>query len=77
MSEKKDNKVPSALMAMAWVLVLGGLAPMLDGTMVNIAIPHLVSTFHTSLSHVQWIASAYLLTHGNCDSIFRMAIKPL
>ncbi|MBU7450233.1 MDR family MFS transporter [Leuconostoc citreum] len=64
MSEKKDNKVPSALMAMAWVLVLGGLAPMLDGTMVNIAIPHLVSTFHTSLSHVQWIASAYLLTMG-------------
>ncbi|MFH0349116.1 MFS transporter [Leuconostoc citreum] len=37
---------------------------MLDGTMVNIAIPHLVSTFHTSLSHVQWIASAYLLTMG-------------
>ncbi len=64
MSEKNNSKVPSNLMAMAWILVLGGLAPMLDGTMVNIAIPHLVNTFHTTLSNVQWVASAYLLTMG-------------
>ena len=64
MSEQTKGKVPHTLMSMTWVLVLGALAPMLDGTMVNIAIPHLVSTFHTTLSHVQWIASAYLLTMG-------------
>ncbi|CAM3116745.1 MDR family MFS transporter [Leuconostoc rapi] len=64
MSNQKKNKVPQNLMTMAWILVLGAIAPMLDGTMVNIAIPHLVTTFHSTLSHVQWIASAYLLTMG-------------
>ncbi|CUW17235.1 MDR family MFS transporter [Leuconostoc inhae] len=64
MLDKKQNKVPQDLMTMAWILVLGSLAPMLDGTMVNIAIPHFVTTFHSTLAHVQWIASAYLLTMG-------------
>ncbi|HEY4400301.1 MAG TPA: MDR family MFS transporter [Lactobacillaceae bacterium] len=64
MSEKTQDKVPQSLMTMAWVLVLGAIAPMLDGTMVNIAIPHLVSTFHSTLADVQWLASAYLLTMG-------------
>lgn len=43
-------------------LCLGFFMIMLDTTIVNIAVPTLVSTFHTSITAVGWVNSAYLLT---------------
>lgn len=45
----------------AWIIVLGAIAPLLDSTMVNIAINHLARDFSTSLSTVQWVVTGYLL----------------
>lgn len=43
-------------------LCLGFFMIMIDMTIVNIAVPTLVSTFHTGITAVGWVNSAYLLT---------------
>ena len=46
------------------IVALGGIAPMLDSTIVNVALPTLVHSFQTSVSEVQWVLTGYLLTLG-------------
>ncbi len=45
----------------AVVVALGSTASILSSTVVNVAVPALQSTFHSSITDVQWILSAYLL----------------
>lgn len=45
------------------VLILGVITTILDTTIVNIALDHLHSTFHTSVSDTQWIVTGYLLAY--------------
>ena len=42
----------------------------LDGTIVNIALPTISSTFHLSSSTVSWVATIYLLVMAGCVLIF-------
>ena len=37
---------------------------LLDGTIVNIALPKIRTDLHFSVQSLQWVASAYLLTYG-------------
>ncbi|MGX6428282.1 MDR family MFS transporter [Levilactobacillus yonginensis] len=57
----KEQKLPRNILNQAWIIVLGAIAPLLDSTMVNIALNHLVKSFNTSLSTVQWVVTGYLL----------------
>jgi EmrB/QacA subfamily drug resistance transporter len=59
-----EEKLPKDLIRIALVLVLGAVAPMLDTTMVNIAVNHFGRDFHTSLDTVQWIMTGYVLALG-------------
>ena len=34
----------------------------LDGSVVNLALPHIAGDFHTSFAGLQWIVDGYLLT---------------
>ena len=43
------------------VLCLGLFMILLDGTIVNIAIPHIQSYFDTSYSNIEWVMNAYIL----------------
>jgi EmrB/QacA subfamily drug resistance transporter len=45
----------------ASVVALGSTASILSSTVVNVAVPALQSTFHSSITDVQWILTAYLL----------------
>ena len=48
-----------------WVLfttVLGSAMAMIDGTAVNVALPHIGADLHASLAALQWAVNAYLLT---------------
>jgi len=48
-----------------WVIaatVLGSSMAMLDGTVVNVALPTIGKDLHTSLAGLQWIVTAYTLT---------------
>lgn len=56
---------PSAVSAqvrtLVWILVIGGIAPALDATIVNVAIPTLGHALNTTLSTSQWTITGYLL----------------
>src|SRR6478672_11544341 len=43
------------------VVVIGMIMAILDATIVNVAIPTLGAEFHTSISTIQWVMTAYLL----------------
>src|SRR5689334_4588416 len=55
------DRLDPALLKLAAILVLGAVAPLLDSTIVNVAIHTLGSELHASVSAVQWVSTAYLL----------------
>lgn len=59
-----SNKIPRSTLTIAWILVIGALAPMLDSTMVNIALHTLTNNFHSSVSTTQWTITGYVLATG-------------
>lgn len=63
MADKKENKnkFPKEITLVAWILVVGAIAPMLDTTMVNIAINQLMVDLHTTLNIIQWAVTGYVL----------------
>ncbi len=58
---KNSDALPKSVLNQAWIIVLGAIAPMLDSTMVNIALNHLSKAFNTGLNTVQWVVTGYLL----------------
>ena len=55
-------RLDPAVVRMALVLVLGAIAPLLDGTIVNVALHTLGRAFSASVAEVQWVATGYLLS---------------
>ncbi|HEY7295910.1 MAG TPA: MFS transporter, partial [Dehalococcoidia bacterium] len=50
-----------------WALAALSLAlfmALLDNTVVNVALPHIQTSLHTSISGLQWVVSAYSLVFG-------------
>lgn len=60
-SNKNSNTVSKEVMSAAWAIALGAIAPMLDSTMINIAIKQLNYSFHSTLDVVQWGITGYVL----------------
>ncbi|HEY2694139.1 MAG TPA: DHA2 family efflux MFS transporter permease subunit [Pseudonocardiaceae bacterium] len=56
----KDRLDP-ALVKLGVVLVVGAMAPLLDSTIVNVALGTLARTFNAPLATVQWVSTGYLL----------------
>ncbi len=54
--------IPKNVMNIAWILVLGAVMPLLDSTMVNIAIKHLSNDFSIGLDLIQWVITGYVLS---------------
>lgn len=63
MAENKVKKIglPKEVLMAAWAIALGAIAPMLDSTMVNIAIDKLTKDFSTTLDIIQWAITGYVL----------------
>ena len=59
-----ENKTPKDIMRTAWILVIGAIAPMLDSTMVNIALNKLMLDFHSTLTALQWSVTGFVLALG-------------
>lgn len=53
-----QQRSPWAILA---VLCIGLFMILLDGTIVNIAIPNIIRAFDTNLSNVEWVMNAYVL----------------
>ncbi|PKR84148.1 MDR family MFS transporter [Heyndrickxia camelliae] len=57
----KKPGLPKEILTAAWAIALGAIAPMLDSTMVNIAINKLTRDFNTTLDIIQWSITGYVL----------------
>jgi EmrB/QacA subfamily drug resistance transporter len=53
------------ILILGGVLLLGMILAVLDATIVNVAIPTLGRDFHTSISTIQWVMTAYLLAFAS------------
>jgi EmrB/QacA subfamily drug resistance transporter len=58
--EKLDPKLVSLIV----VLLLGAIPSLLDTTIVNVAIDTIGRDLHTTVSSIQWVITAYLLSFG-------------
>jgi EmrB/QacA subfamily drug resistance transporter len=56
-SDKLDRRV----LAIGGVVVLGAIMAMLDITVVNVALDHLIIEFNSTLDQMQWVATGYTL----------------
>jgi MFS family permease len=61
MSTKEKDRLDPALLKLAGILILGGIAPFLDTTIVNVALDRLGRDLHTSVATIQWVSTGYLL----------------
>jgi EmrB/QacA subfamily drug resistance transporter len=59
-----SNAIAANKWLVAWIIVLGLFASVMDATIVNIAIPHLQSAFGGGLSDVQWVLTGYTLAQA-------------
>lgn len=57
----KTTDLPKEVLIAAWAIALGAIAPLLDSTMVNIAIDQLTHDFNTNLTIIQWAITGYIL----------------
>ncbi|WP_202868415.1 DHA2 family efflux MFS transporter permease subunit [Kribbella sindirgiensis] len=55
------DRLDRSVLKLAAVLVLGALAPLLDSTIVTVALHTLGANLHASVATVQWVSTAYLL----------------
>jgi MFS family permease len=69
--EKIDPVVRRAIT----VLVVGALVPLLDSTMMNVAIHTVAVEMKATISTVQWVATAYILAMGMTLPISGWATK--
>lgn len=71
---KKETLDPLVLKS-AIILVFGVLAPLLDSTMVNVALKTIALNFNTNISVVQWITTGYVLAMGLSVPISSWAVN--
>lgn len=60
----EKEKLPKEIISIAWILVFGAIPPMLDTTIVNIAVNDITKMFLTNLAVAQWIVTGYTLALG-------------
>ncbi len=60
-SKSQKEKLDPALLKIAIILVIGSLAPLLDSTMVNVAIKTISSNLNSTLALIQWVITGYVL----------------
>jgi EmrB/QacA subfamily drug resistance transporter len=59
--QRRSEPLDSALVKLALAIAVGSLAPILDLTIVNVAIDSLQRHLHTNVSTIQWVSTGYLL----------------
>ena len=61
-NDSEFEPIPKSIINIAWILVLGAIMPLLDSTMINIAIKSLSSGFSSGLDLIQWVITGYVLS---------------
>lgn len=63
-SKPQKEKLDPMILKVAIILLIGGLAPLLDSTMLNVAIKTLTSDLKSTVSVIQWVITGYVLAMG-------------
>ncbi|WP_084467519.1 MDR family MFS transporter [Actinokineospora inagensis] len=63
-ADKAADRLDPALRRLIAILILGAMAPLLDTTIVNVALNTIVVDLSTTVSTAQWIGTGYLLAMG-------------
>ncbi|MBU2699489.1 EmrB/QacA subfamily drug resistance transporter [Sporomusaceae bacterium BoRhaA] len=63
-SKLQKEKLDPLVLKVAIILVIGSLAPLLDSTMVNVAIKTIASDLKSTVSVIQWVITGYVLAMG-------------
>src|SRR5919202_117330 len=59
------TRIDRELLRLGTVVVIGSIMPILDATIVNVAVPTLGRDFHASISTIQWVMTAYMLAFAS------------
>ncbi|MEN1966629.1 MDR family MFS transporter [Lentibacillus sp. N15] len=59
-----NEKIDPAVLKIAWILLIGVLAPLFDTTIMNVAIDTLGHSLDAPVSMVQWVMTSYLIALG-------------
>ena len=60
----QSDRIDAAVWRISIVVLIGTVMSVLDTTIVNVALETLKSHFHTTISSIQWVVTAYLLALG-------------
>lgn len=63
-NSNSKEKIDPAVLKIAWILLVGALAPLFDTTIMNVAIDTLGNSFDAPVSSVQWVMTSYLIALG-------------
>jgi MFS family permease len=61
---KTDTALPPETRRALTALIIGGVAAVLDTTIVSIALRTLAGALHSTVSQIQWVTTGYLLALG-------------
>lgn len=74
-SKPQKEKLDPIVFKVAVIMVIGSLAPLLDSTMVNVAIKTITGELKSTISVVQWITTGYVLAMGMAVPVSGWAIN--
>lgn len=63
-SKPVKEKLDPLVLKVAIIMLIGGLAPLLDSTMLNVAIKTITSDLKSTVSVIQWVITGYVLAMG-------------
>ncbi|MDM5340905.1 DHA2 family efflux MFS transporter permease subunit [Fictibacillus enclensis] len=70
---KQDEPIPVG--RILTVLMLGAFIAILNQTLLNVAIPHIMNDLNVSATTVQWVSTGYMLVNGVCIPITAYLIE--
>ncbi|CAM3930527.1 DHA2 family efflux MFS transporter permease subunit [Cohnella lubricantis] len=75
--QSSKEKLDPRIVKISLILVIGALAPLLDSTMVNVAVDTLTADFESAVSAIQWVITGYVLAMGLAVPISGWAVRRL
>jgi MFS family permease len=62
MDPAATDRIEPWVWRVAGIVILGSIMSILDTTIVNVALDRLGKELHTSIAHIQWVVTGYLLS---------------
>ncbi len=75
MEKRQEEKFSTGIILAAIILVIGAFAPMMDSSIVNVAIKAIAFDLKSTIVTIQWIVTGYLLAMGLAVPVSGWAIK--